>query len=302
MSEKNSNQRVLEILRMLIEQPFHYTARKLSTIYKRDVRTIQGDITDLENAGFLVDRDEHHRYFLVNEKLTDKLEETLVLTQNEKDLLITALKNENPSEAQLKRLVSKIENLSQLPSLGNVYFSNHYLQKLNLLSKAQKNQLRVKLRDYRSTNSNSKTDRIIEPFHIAIEDDIVHAFDLRQKEVRHFRISRIDRIESLEENWEFAKHHYVAATDIFRITSREQETIHLRLKIGAVNELLERYPLSKAYLEQTEAEVFELKCKVNANFYGLQNFLLGYHAYVLEIVESKKLKTHMNTLKQNINY
>ena len=300
MKDTNSNQRVLEILRMIIERPAHHTVKMLSMTFNVSSRTIQNDLNDIENAGFLIDSDSKHRYFLVPEKLSEQLEELMVLTTKEKDLIYESLAYVDTTDTVKKRISAKLENLTQIPGVGNTYFSNHYLSKVSQLNAAVKNQTRVILKDYRSTNSNTRKDRLIEPFHISVEDDIIHSFDCHEKAVRHFRMSRIERIEVLDEPWEYTASHYIAATDIFRITNKKQETIHIRMMIGGVNELLERYPLSKAYLTLYDETSYDLRCKVNADFYGLSNFLMGYAHYIIEIIESPALLAHMKEKKEKL--
>lgn len=300
MKDSNSNQRVLEILRLIIERPAHYTAQMLAKNYGINVKTIQNYINDIENAGFLPDRDQQHRYFIVHEKISQQLEDIMVLSQTEKEQLYEALHHSSLEEKHKKRIIGKLENLSQLPGVGNTFFNHHFLANLSSLNIAQKNETRVILKDYRSTNSNSLKDRLIEPFHLAVEDDILHAFDCEKKAVRHFRLSRIDKIEALDKPWEYRSSHYVAATDIFRITNKNQETVHIRMKVGGANELIERYPLSKAYLHQNSDNTYDLKCKVNENFYGLGNFLMGYAPYIEEIIESPALVRHMKKLKDEL--
>ncbi len=160
------------------------------------------------------------------------------------------------------------------------------------------------MHNYKSTNSNTHSDRHIEPFHVSPEEDILHAFDLDRDEIRHFRISRIERITQLDENWENEGKHNIIATDIFKIANKDQIKVHIRIKTGGYNELIERYPLSKGYLSPSadKEDEYDLECMVNRNFYGLQNFLLGYHEYVVEILENQELRDHMTKKLKNIRY
>lgn len=293
--ETNSNQRILEILRMLFEQPRHYTKKDWAKMYGTSQKTIQNDFRDLENAGFCLDFDKNFRYFIVADKTAVKIEDLLILTTTEQEILLNLLNKAIQPPKTIKAILGKLENLQLLPRLGNTYFSRNYLQKLHVLQEAIRLKKQVLLKDYRSTNSNTRHDRAIEPFHIVVEDDILHAVACNSKEVRHFRLSRIENLQLLETAWQYETKHLIYATDIFRITDKNQEKVHIRLKIGGVNELLERYPLSKMYIHEVAGEegIYDLQCPVNSNFYGLQNFLLGYAHYVVEILESKRLKAHM---------
>lgn len=85
------------------------------------------------------------------------------------------------------------------------------------------------------------------------------------------------------------------ATDPFRIVSDEQAMVHLRLRVGGYNELVERFPLSKAYIQEDAEEegIYDFQCRVNRKFYGLTNFILGFHHQVVEVLEPEELKEHL---------
>ncbi|UBM60785.1 WYL domain-containing protein [Marinilongibacter aquaticus] len=301
MKETNSNQRVLEILRMLIEQPGRYTKNELAKIYGRNPDTIKRDFEDLRNAGFHLKHDSNYRYFLIPEKTTAKVNELSVLTGAEfkkvREALGIAL-----SESEASKIIDKIQNFNTIPRLGNTIFNKPYLHKVQLLSTAMEMQRIVILHDYKSTNSNRHRDRAVEPFHLATENDMLHAYDLGRDQIRHFRLGRIGRIEITEEPAIHQSKHHVVATDIFNIAEDRQESVHIRLHLGGYNELLERYPLSRAYLypAANEDNIYELVCKVNYQFYGLQNFLLGNSHFVQEILGPERLRKQLREYVRKI--
>jgi predicted DNA-binding transcriptional regulator YafY len=292
--DTTAKKRVLEILRILIENPGHYTRKKLAELYGISVDTISRDFESIKNAGFDLNTDQNHRYYLTAEKTTEQIKDLLLITDHEKSIINKALED-NSTEAEHRRIINKLETLTNLPRIGNIIFTKPYLAKTSFLFKAKKDKQKVVLFNYKSTNSNTHSDRTIEPFHISPEEDILHAFDLDRNEIRHFRISRIERVQQLDEDWENEGKHNIIATDIFKIADKNQVPIHVRIKIGGYNELIERYPLSKSALSPApdKEDEYDLVCKVNHRFYGLQNFLLGYAHYVVEIVENEGLRKHM---------
>ena len=116
-----------------------------------------------------------------------------------------------------------------------------------------------------------------------------------KKELRHFRISRIKRIRPTETPWAYEDQHQVLATDPFRIVDDRQVMVHLRLKVGAYNELVERFPLSKAYIQEDAQEegIYDFQARVNHQFFGLTNFILGFHHQIVEVLEPEGLKAHL---------
>ena len=189
------------------------------------------------------------------------------------------------------RKISRIYDVSKM----NNTFDKSFLTKMDRLEKARIEKKVVIFKDYHSTNSSTVSHRTVEVFHISAEDDIVHAFDLEKKGIRHFRISRITQLEISPESWSFENHHTIVATDPFRIQENNQVKIHLRLKVGAYNEILERFPLTRGHLKQApEGEgIYDLECKVNFRFYGLTNFILGYYNDIIAILEPDSLIEHI---------
>jgi predicted DNA-binding transcriptional regulator YafY len=175
------------------------------------------------------------------------------------------------------------------------------LAKVDVLEQAKNQHLMVILQDYRSSNSNDIRDRLVEPFHISPPEDSIHAFDIEKGALRHFRISRVKRIQITEQVWENEGKHYIRRTDPFRIVDDNQERIHIRFKVGAYNELIERFPLAKSFIEHdAEDEIYDFECKVNAKFFGLTNFILGFHHQMVEIIEPESLVLHIRAELEKI--
>ena len=123
--------------------------------------------------------------------------------------------------------MSRIYDVSKMHNT----FDKNFLTKMDKLEKARVEKRVVILKDYHSTSSSSVTNRTIEAFHISAEEDIVHAYDLDKKDIRHFRISRIPKLDITPTIWTQEKQHNIVATDPFRIQDDKQIKIHLQLKV-----------------------------------------------------------------------
>ncbi|MBK8428067.1 MAG: hypothetical protein IPL27_19820 [Lewinellaceae bacterium] len=95
----------------------------------------------------------------------------------------------------------------------------------------------------------------------------------------------------LDQPWRFEGHHNIQRTDCFRIVNNDQVNVHLRLSVGACNELVERYPLTKSYiLETSDPHYFDFQCSVNSQFFGLSNFILGFYHLDIEVIAPDSLR------------
>lgn len=295
--------RLLRILLLLIERPYGYTKKQLAAKYDVHEDTVKKDFEEMRNAGFTIDIDDKYRYGLGNDKAFEYLRDMLYLTTDDEMILQKALLQSGIEASRSARLLKKLEYLHDISVLGNRIFNKPFLTKIDLLEKARMQKRVVTLIDYRSTNSSKLSDRNVEAYHISQREDIVQAWDLDRKELRHFKISRISRIEITELPWKYSTKHEVMATDPFGIADKKQILVTLKLKVGGYNELVERFPLSLAYLSQAPEieDVYIFDGMVNHRFYGLSNFLLGYFEHVIE-VQPQALADHLNILYNKIKY
>lgn len=141
-----------------------------------------------------------------------------------------------------------------------------------------------------------------EAFSVSAEDDIVHAYDLDKKGIRHFRISRIPKLEITPTDWTNETKHYLQQTDCFRIHDNKQVNVHLRIKVGAFNQLLEQFPMARAYLKPTNeaSDTYDFQCKVNHKFSGLSNFIMGNYRNIEAIYEPDALIEHIEAEAKKI--
>lgn len=303
MSEYGTKLRLIRMLIAILENPFGYTKKRLSEIYDCSEDTIKNDFTVFKNAGLFLEKDSRHRYQFKVEKSIKQLKDLLHFSEEDQIMLYQAIDSLDLNNNKQERLKKKLSSLYDFKRLGHAYLRKPYLTKVDMLLEANEHKKIAILKDYRSSNTNEITDRKVEPFHISPSEDTVQAYDVEKKGLRHFRISRIKKVVLIKENWEYEGHHNIMRTDPFRIVDNNQVPVHLRLKIGAYNELVERFPLTKSYLEETEEdEVFDFQCNVNHRFLGLTNFILGYHHQLVEVLEPESLLEHLREQIKNMNF
>lgn len=293
--EYGTKTRILRIMKALQDWPFHYTRQMLAKRYGVHADTIKEDLTAIRNAGFDLEYNKAYRYGFSADMPYEELKSMLQLSEADQLRLLKALGEVEPGNPQFEALSRRIASLLGNAKKEKSLLRRPYLTKVDLLDTAKIEKCQVVLIDYRSSNSNVVADRLVEPFYAKAEDDILQAFDVDKKELRHFRISRIKRIQKTDSPWAFEDQHKILATDPFRIVDDEQVMVHLRLKVGAYNELVERFPLSKAYIQEDafEKDIFDFQARVNHQFYGLTNFILGFHHQIVEVLEPDRLKEHL---------
>ncbi len=287
--------RLLKVMLAILEQPGRYTKKELAEKMGSTDNNIRNDLDALSDVGLSLEYDRNYRYKFKEQKPIEKLNDLLYFTEDDQELLrdtIDHLFKHNKKATQLKR---KLESLYDYHQLGLEALRKPNLKRIDLLKEAQLNKKVVVIKDYHSSNSNTVSNRTVEPFHIATDIDLLHTFDLDKMELRHFRISRMGRIKILDTDWKHTKQHHIKLTDPFGILDDEQLMVHLRLKVGAYNELIERFPPTKRYIQESaeEEDVYDFQCKVNHKFIGLTNFILGYFHQLVEVVGPIELIEHL---------
>jgi len=293
-AEYGTRTRILRVLRAILDRPSAYTKKELADKYGVSPDTIKGDIDAMKNAGFEVRQDERYRYAFATNKPHQQLKDLLHFSEEDQTLLHQAIDNLPGTTERHQQLKKKLSALYDFRRLGHAYLRKPYHTKVDLLLQAKDDKRQVLLVDYRSSNSNAIGTRLVEPFHISPAEDTLQAFDVEKQTLRHFRISRFVRVQPTDTPWQHEGHHNILLTDPFRIVNNEQVNVHLRLGVGAYNELVERFPNTRGYIEESEAPgVFDFQCMVNRQFLGLSNFILGFYHQHIEVVEPEALREHL---------
>ena len=303
-NEYGKKLRVLRVLIMLMERPFGYTLKQMATRTGVEPDTIKKDIKAIRDAGFEVSYNKNYCYgFEVDRKYND-LKDLLEFSEKDQLLLLNALDSVSGNSKQAEKLKRKLSSMYDYTRIGRTTLRKPYLTKVDLLTRAKKEKKQIILLDYRSSNSNEISDRRVEGFDPNIHDDILQAFDVDKKELRHFRISRITRLRITDDPWKYEKKHEIIATDPFRIVEKNQIMVHLRLKVGAYNELVERFPLTQSYItpDAIEEGIYDFQCLVNHKFIGLTNFILGFYHQLVEVVEPESLLDHLRAEMEKMDF
>lgn len=296
----NPRERILKVLLYILNNPGRYTRREIAEHFGVAPDIIDKDtqvINQLPELTLHYQEYPHRCYIEPNNKY-NALEVFRPLSEEDRYYVMRAL--DNLGNAKLARtLKTKIEGLYDFQQLGLRQLRHPAIARINGLEEARQQQQRVILVRYRS-NSNRIKDREVEPFHIDPELDTLQAYDVDRDETRHFRLSRIERVKVLDKPWSKQGKHEIRYTDVFRIANNDQRMVKLRLSVQAYNVLLEAYPMSHAYVEaDADENAFLFQAKVNADYLGLLNFLMGYMNDV-EIIAPDDLKTAVKTEAEKI--
>jgi len=299
-------ERVVKVLLHVLARPYRYTKRDLANYFGYSKDAINEDIQAIKEAGLHVDQDSHTRCAIIPATTFDELRYLQSLTAEERGK-IGQLLDKNLTDKEAFYLKNKLSSLYDFQELGLNALRRPALEKLNQLEYAKTHKKQVILEKYRS-NSNQIRDRLAEVFDIDVELDTIQAFDPEEKrkgkKVKHFKLSRIDRIRLTETPWAFESLHDRKSTDVFRIAMNNQQMVSLRLDVYAYNSLIENYPRAKAAcMPDTAPNTFYFQAKVNPEFLGLINFIMnnaGHVKILSPTLLKEKVKERVKDLLESI--
>ncbi|MEO1627873.1 MAG: WYL domain-containing protein, partial [Bacteroidota bacterium] len=274
-------------------RPYQFTRKRLAKDMGVSKKTIDEDISEIKRAGMKVEHDQpYYRLAVIPDKAFKELDQLMPLTQIEQALIKVAIDKTTGSTKEAAKLKRKISSLYDFQRLGIRALRRPELEKLDLLTAGLNSEKRVILENYRS-NSNDIRNRTVEPFDIDSENGMLQAFDVDDQASKHFKISRIKRISLTDLPWGFKHLHHYKYTDVFRIADNNKVPVRLQLDIYAYNALVENYPKSRIDISpDMEENRYDFHSKVNANFLGLTNFILGNWGHV-KILGPESLKEHI---------
>ena len=279
----HSRERVVRLLMRILNHPRQFTRRQLAEHFGVSAETIYDDIDEinrLQEFSVKYQKPPYRCYIDFNNRYS-ALNVFSPLSTEDKNSIKDTLQRGMGSNKAADRLIKKIEGLYDFQQLGLRQLRHPAIERINRLEGAKINKKQVLLVKYRS-NNNSIKDRLVECFFIDPELDMIQVYYPEAKEVRHFRLSRIERVEVLETDWENEPKHQHKYTDVFRIASFEQQVqVKLQLNVQAYNILLENFPTSASHIDPgSEANTFIFQGKVNPEFKGIINFIMGYAEHI----------------------
>lgn len=297
--EQPKIERMLRFMTILADKRGH-TVDEIAQDLEISRRSVFRYIITFKNARFVFGI-ENGRYRLVtNDGPMKELANTIWFSDEEAYViktLIDELDNTNSMKAGLMR---KLAAISDMTNLENYTLHKTYSLNISRLAEAMKEHKKVMLKKYSSAHSNDTRDHIVEPFEFTSNSIDVWAFDTEDHKNKRFKISRINEVQVLDSNWEYAARHNAELMDDFRTHGDGCYHIKLQMDRMAKDLLSEEYPLSEKHISELdgshwiyEADVYKLE--------GVGRFVMGLYEHIIILV-GKELKDYiMSIIEKMIN-
>ena len=218
------------------------------------------------------------------------LSELVHISEEEAHILHALLAALSGDSQVLINLEQKISALFDATSVTEIIGNRRAAEHIMRLKEAMDEKMQVKLRNYESGNTESVSDRIIEPIRFSSNYTDVYAYETSSGQIKTFKIARIGSVEILMRDWQYEDKHEVIEPDCFRMNGKQSFNVTLRMTLKAKNLLIEEYPLSLKGVIQ-EGGYWYLKTEVK-DLAGVGRFYLGLSDQI-SIVDSPELTEYV---------
>lgn len=266
---------------------------ELATELGVELRTVYRYISDIDQSPFFELQRRGRKIRMSQESLfLRNIMNNLYLTDNEAlELREIVDKIDSPNEtlAGIQRKIKKIVGNSIAISEKDT--DAIQLNNISNVRHAIENHRMCILRGYSSLHSDTKTDRLVEPFSFLGSKSDVRCYELASQMNKTFKISRCESVEVLDVDWQFEKKHKQMFTDIFHFSGETKTRVRLSLGNLSKTILLEEYPESVACLIPQADGRWLLDAEF-CSMKGIGRFYLGLFEDI-EIIDSKEFEAFL---------
>ncbi len=274
MKDQAKIERSIKLL-LLLSSGFGYSIKAISEKLETSQRTIYRYIETFRNIGLIIEKN-RNGYWKI-EKNSDHykdLHELLQFSEEESYILQKAIHSIDDNNALKSNLISKLYSLYKSKRVIDTIIKKENSECISKLTTAIENNKQIKLIDYKSANSNTISNRILEPIKFTTNFVSVWCYEPSDNANKLFKTSRIKKVEILNKQHEHLKKHKTGYIDCFRMSSNEKIPIKLVLNIRARNLLIEEYPLSEKDISEINSTTYLFDSYV-CNYNGVGRFILG---------------------------
>ena len=262
--------RVLQFISFLEQEPSKSVVQLASLLDTTD-RTVYRYLDLVKECGFDLQRDKINRFFIVNDR-NNGVRFTPEEADYLKQLVLTNGKKSKLKDAVLSKIYLSSDATIVAGHLINVK-NGKIVEKL---SNAIANKEQVILKKYQSINSESISDRVIEPFGFTDNYCTVMAFEPASLKNKTYNIERIASVELNNQNCCFQSEYKEQIPDAFGFAfSGEKFPVNLELSLKQFLLLKNDYPMTTPHFKfNAKKDLYELNIEVN-DLGPVERFLRG---------------------------
>ena len=210
MFNQHKIHRVFRLINFLRAQP-PKTLRGVAAFLDTSERTVYRYVDMLNDLGFEVHKDNNGKLFIP----APGDQNGSGFTEEESAYLKQLLHAAGGQHVLSQSILAKIEGNGDLRKGTEAAFRVHVARNIELLNLAIAQKCQVKLINYYSANSQTVTDRLIEPVAFTADYSMLSAYEPAAEQNKYFSVERISAVELLDTQCMYTHNHIFYAPDVF---------------------------------------------------------------------------------------
>jgi predicted DNA-binding transcriptional regulator YafY len=288
MFNQNRIYRLFQLINYLKARPAK-SVRSIETFLDTSERTVYRYIDLLTNLGFNIERDNNNKLFIAVSSDID----LIPFTPQEADYLKKLILSTGKKNQLAQSVLQKVQQSSEIQLGADSLYKAHLAKIVEQISVAIIEGKQLIIKGYNSANSQSVSDRLIEPICFTDHYNAICAFEIKTKLNKYFNIERIGSIEVLETPMKHEALHEFYKPDIFGFQGKSMnKEIELQLSMRAYLLLKEEFPMSTAFIKLIpDTGKYYFKANVQS-FKAPGRFVMGFLEEV-QVIGSKEFKGYI---------
>jgi predicted DNA-binding transcriptional regulator YafY len=293
MFNQNRIYRLFQLINYLKAKPAK-SVRSIESFLETSERTVYRYLDLLEDLGFDIERDGHNKIFITSNSDIDIIPFTSQEAEYLKRLILSSGKENQLAQSVLK----KVQQSSEIQLGAESLYKAHLSKIVEQISVAIVEGKQLLMKGYHSANSQSVTDRLIEPTCFTENYDSVSAFEVETKLNKYFNIERMTSVEVLDTSMQYEAQHEFYKPDIFGFQGKSMnKEIELEISMRAYLVLKEEYPMSAAFVKPLpDSGKYYFKAQVQS-FLAPGRFVLGFLEEV-NVIGSKEFVRYVQKMRR----
>ncbi len=277
-------------LLLALSQNKSLTVDELSRRFGLSRRSLYYYLDFYRDCGFIVEKQGPY-YRIDRESPFFKQLIARISFSEEEAIAIMRILNKVEEDALVRNIKRKLGRFYDFDIQNDSEFAEQQARNVSMLCQAIKLKRLAVLKGYSSGHSQTKKDRLVEPYLMMNGNQDVRCHELSSGMNKTFKLARMENVEMLDDEWIHEKEHRQMYTDIFMFSGEQRYTIDLRMGTLASNLLREEYPASIPFIEQEDERHWQLHLSV-CSYRGIGRFVLGMFEDI-QVLGDEGFKTYL---------
>ena len=295
MFNQNRIYRLFQLINYLKARPAK-SVRSIESFLDTSERTVYRYLDLLKDLGFNIEKDNNNKMFISVSSDTDLIPFTPQEAEYLKKLILSSGKENQLAQSVLQ----KVQQSSEIQLGADSLFKAHLAKIVEQISVAIIEGKQLLIKGYSSANSQSISDRLVEPTCFTDNYDSVSAFEIKTQLNKYFNIERMASVEVLEIPMKHEAQHEFYKPDIFGFQGKSMnKEIELEMSMRAYLLLKEEFPMSAALIKPVpETGKYYFKANVQS-FQAPGRFVLGFLEEVQVLGSKEFIRFIQKVIKKN---